>query len=118
MLEVLVVILIIGAQLVRSVQKAYLSTPSRELRRRGAKGDEAARQLYHAARYETRLNFFLEIITIVLLSGCIYVVLVELAWGFYSVVFTGLILLYIFSISPTRPCGPTSLKLARFFAPY
>lgn len=104
------------ARITRAVQKAYALVPSRELRRRAAKGDELAQNLYQAARYDSRLRFFLEII-IALLAGLAAYLLFSRLEPLWAILAAGLVITYLFALSPFTPSRPLSQKLARVLSP-
>lgn len=117
MTEAVAIILLISARTLRAAQKAFISLPSRELRRRGAKDDNEAHRLYLAARYESRLQLLLEVLIVLLVSGLAYVIFSELDRSWAIAINAGLIL-YFFVIAPSTKARSTGRKLALVLSPY
>lgn len=117
MTEVIAGALVVVARLLRAVQKAFLVVPSRELRRRSAKGDVVSHRLYLAARYEGRLQLLLEISIITLVSGLAYIVFskMETAW---AIALSAVVFFYFFVVSNSTRSLPASRRLAVISAPY
>lgn len=117
MAEAIAVILFISARGLRAAQKAFISLPSRELRRRGTKGDESARRLYLAARFGARLQVFLEILIILLISGLLYVIFSKLEQP-WAIAINGGLIFYFFVVTPNTKTRISGRKIASILSPY
>jgi CBS domain containing-hemolysin-like protein len=107
-----IAVLLLGICLIfRSVQKVYANVPTRELRRRAAKGDETSHAIYQAARFEHATAYLLELLISAGVAGLAYI-LFSNASASWAILLTAGLIIYLFAIKPSTKSANISEKLA------